>query len=437
MSAGLLLVCVAGIAVSAHPSETGVVARWAFVVCALGGAGASWHLAHAEGLTLKQVVGLAILCRLALFPMLPALSDDGYRYIWDGMLLTQAGISPYAYVPSDPALVMYHQEPIFALLNSPRYFSVYPPVSQAVFAVGGWVYESGWKASWFAIKGTLLVLEAIGIACLSRVVSARRVALYALHPIALIEIAGQGHTEGALVCALGLAIWTISRWPGWTGVALAMAGWVKLFPLVLAPLLGRHRLRWVGWSLGVAAGAVCLIPAGGVEHLMKSIALYGGTLDFYAAPFLIVKTILYPILGEGAGKWAGTGLSVAWAVSVVTVVLTRDGTAASFRSGLAIGVIGYAVLSPMQHPWNWLGVLLMLPLLQRAQPLFWIATLSLLTYLRYVGLESFYVVALVLGWGGGGALAIRAAVARHRAGEELLIASRTVSTDADSASIHR
>jgi len=421
-------------ALFARDPEAGVLARWLFVGSAMGGVWACWRIAHSDGLTLRYVIGLAILCRILLLPLLPVLSDDGVRYIWDGVVLTQAGISPYAAIPSAVELTIHQLDGLYSALNSPDYYSVYPPVSQAVFALGGLFYESGWQVSWYVIKLGFVVLEGIGIACLTRVVSARGVALYALHPIALIEVAGQGHTEGALVCALGLVIWSITRWPGWAGFALAMAGWVKLFPLALVPLLGQRWRGWGGWSVGFVLGVLLLIPGDGLRHVLESVRLYGGTLDFYSAPFLTLKAVLYPIAEESAGRWAALALSMMWGTVVFGVVLTRNGTPNSFKQGLAVCVVAYALLSPMQHPWNWVGVLLVIPLLQNQATLYWIASISLITYLRYVGLESLYGVAIVLGWGGGLGLAIHAYRRPHDPSD--VSTARTLSTEAVSASSH-
>ncbi len=53
--------------------------------------------------TLVLILALAVLPRLILLASTPALSDDLYRYIWDGKV-SAAGIDPYRYAPADPAL---------------------------------------------------------------------------------------------------------------------------------------------------------------------------------------------------------------------------------------------------------------------------------------------------------------------------------------------
>ena len=54
---------------------------------------AAWITRAATPIALIWAV--AILARLALLPLAPELSDDIYRYLWDGHLLTQ-GVNPYA-----------------------------------------------------------------------------------------------------------------------------------------------------------------------------------------------------------------------------------------------------------------------------------------------------------------------------------------------------
>ena len=398
-----LLVCVVGMGIGAAPPEAGAALRVVFVVSALGGSWIAWTLSTRDDLSLRRIVGLAIVLRVLMLPLLPSLSDDGYRYIWDGVL-TVHGISPYADRPASPRFAEWHDEVVYQEMNSPEYFSVYPPVSQAIFAVGGLVYPLGWQASWYAIKLILVVLEGVGIACLARVVPRSGLALYALHPLPIIEIAGQAHTEGALVAALGGVLVALARHPKTAGVALALAGWTKLFPFGLVLAL---RSSWRGlaaFAIATAVGGLALLPSSGLEHVLESVRLYGGTLDFYAAPYLAIKAALYPVAGEGAGRLAATLLSLGWAVSLVVLARSMgEGVVASQRY-VALGVVAYALASPMQHPWNWIAVLYVMPLLQDAKWIAWTASISLVTYLLYVGIEPAYGLAIAVGWGGGALL---------------------------------
>ena len=118
---------------TARTPEAGVGWRVGFVVLHVIACAALVAYLRGAELSMRQVLVTAALFRLLALPMLPTLSDDGYRYLWDGLVAAEADVSPYAYRPADPALGPWQDEPLFVRMNSPAYFSVYPPASQAVF----------------------------------------------------------------------------------------------------------------------------------------------------------------------------------------------------------------------------------------------------------------------------------------------------------------
>ena len=379
--------------------------RVAFVGVSLVGCLWLWAALRAWAPSARSVLVLAVALRAVVFPLDPTLSDDGYRYVWDGMVQAQEGTSPYRYRPSHPALADHHGDVAFQRMNSPDYYSVYPPVSQAVFALGGTVYGAGWRASWWLIKGLVTLAELAGVVLLIRVVGAPAAALYAWHPLAVVEVAGQGHTEGLLVGALGLLLWAVGRHPALGGAAVAVAGWVKLFPFALAAVVAP-------WGRAVAVGALVVVAAllaapyasgEAASHVLESIGLYAGTFDFFSAPYLALKEWLYHRVGD-AGATAARILSGVWLAVLVGLVLTHDGSATRTRWSVAVAVVGYALLSSTLHPWHLLGVLFVLPLLQTKNPVVWLVSVSTVTYLVYVW-PTGYDFALWAGWGGAALLA--------------------------------
>lgn len=67
----------------------------------------------------------------------PNLSDDIYRFLWDGHLIN-LGENPFSHPPQyyfENHLFTERLTPeLFSKLNSPNYYSVYPTICQAVFA---------------------------------------------------------------------------------------------------------------------------------------------------------------------------------------------------------------------------------------------------------------------------------------------------------------
>jgi alpha-1,6-mannosyltransferase len=111
------------------------------------------------------------------------------------------------------------------------------------------------------MKMAMVGFEAIAIWLIIRLLTAwrlppERVLIYAWHPLAIWEIAGSGHVEAVLVVLIALALWARSRdMRALTGVALAGAALIKLFPALLLPAFYR---RW-DWKMPLAfAGTIVL-----------------------------------------------------------------------------------------------------------------------------------------------------------------------------------
>ena len=394
-----------GVLATARPPSDGAGWRFAFVAVALAGSWWAWRAVASWRPSTWAVLGLAVVLRAVVFPLGPSLSDDGYRYVWDGVVQVEDGVSPYRHRPSDPALAHRHAEDVFERMNSPDYYSVYPPVSQGVFALGGAAYGAGWRASWWIIKGLTVAAELVGVVLLLRTVGAPAVALYAWHPLSVIEVAGQGHTEGLLVGALGVLVWAVGRRPALAGAAVAVAGWVKLYPFALVPFVARRG----GWrtltALLVAATALAAPYAdwGSVLRVAESLRLYSGTFDFYSAPYLALKDALYHRVAD-PGRAAAAALAVGWGALVVALLATHDPSRRRTLWSTAAVVVGVTLASSTLHPWHFLGALAVLPLLQFKQPVYWLLSCSLITYGTYVWAPG-HSVALWAGWGGAAVIA--------------------------------
>lgn len=356
------------------------------------------------GLPLTWVLGLAAGARLMAFVLPPVLSDDAYRYIWDG-LVQHEGINPYRFAPADVMLSGLHASPLFELLNSAEYFSVYPPLSQFVFFLGGWVYDGDWITSYYVIKAVFVVAEWGSVLLLSRMTSTRMLLLYALHPLVIIEVAGQGHTEALMVAALVVAVWCVRRAkPRWASVALGAAAMVKLYPLVLFPLLIR-RYGWRGLWPGVLFMAGMSLPYAAVyviPQVLESLRLYTSLFEFNAGLYFGVKELLMWVTGSDWSKTLGPVMSGAYAAAL-PLVYWIDARRDWPLSRAMLVVLGlFLVLTTTVHPWYLLAVLPLLPLQRRVGwHWVWLATFSMGTYMLYrPDGASWYWGFVIFGWGG-------------------------------------
>src|SRR5512146_2483079 len=76
---------------------------------------------------LKPILVVAALLRLPLLLAPPYLSNDVYRYVWDGRVQA-AGVNPYRYVPAAAALEALRDDRIYPEINRrERAVTIYPP----------------------------------------------------------------------------------------------------------------------------------------------------------------------------------------------------------------------------------------------------------------------------------------------------------------------
>ena len=70
--------------------------------------------------TIWIILGFAAIFRLIVVVFPPFLSNDMYRYIWDGWVQA-AGINPYRYIPDDSHLAFLRDQAVFPDINRASY----------------------------------------------------------------------------------------------------------------------------------------------------------------------------------------------------------------------------------------------------------------------------------------------------------------------------
>lgn len=340
---------------------------------------------------LRGIIALALFFRLLFLFSTPSLSDDYYRFMWDGRLLKE-GISPYANVPADvPESVADGIDPDGELINhmnSPDYYSVYSPLNQLLF-FGAVEYTESPKISLIILRVLLIVADLLLITLLFKMVSHSGsiygVSLYAFNPLVIVEIAGNIHFEGVVALTLLASVWWISRKPiRFSAIAFGLSAGLKLVPFIYLPAL----LRQLSWKEGFKYSLIVLvtfvatgwwmIEPGQIWHIVQSIRLYFQTFEFNASIYYLARAlgvfclgynpiavlgILMPLMGTAIILWISLRRKVSGYGSL-TRKLTYAGTvyllfATTVHPWYLIPILVLAVPARMIFPWVWSALILL------------------------------------------------------------------------------
>jgi len=189
------------------------------------------------------ILAFGIAFRLVTLLPAPLLSSDIYRYAWDGVV-QHAGISPYKYVPGDPALAFLRapNQDLYDHMNRRDYaHTIYPPGAQILFYLIACLNPT---VTFMRIG--MVLMEGLTLLALTRLLRAmgrprEQALIYAWCPLLAWEIGSSGHVDSAAMAFIALAL--LARYqkrPILTGSLLAAAILVKFYPVVLFPALFRR-----------------------------------------------------------------------------------------------------------------------------------------------------------------------------------------------------
>ncbi|MBW3599467.1 MAG: hypothetical protein KY475_19620, partial [Planctomycetes bacterium] len=264
--------------------------------------GAIWlaRRARQDGRLLALIVAAAVAFRVTLLFSDPIEEIDLYRYLWDGAVATE-GVSPFRYspyqvlaapadadLPSDLARLvkLRDRSPEMAVILDRVHFgelpTVYPPVSQAIFAIAAWSTPHGasvywrmtWMKAWFVAFDLATLFLIIGLLRLSAQPVGWSVA-YAWCPLLIKEIANSGHLDALAFFLATLSLYFAvlalygtqgERFKRCAAVAaiiiLSLAVGAKLYPVILAPLVLLSSASRFGWRFTFVVAAVFLLVTG-------------------------------------------------------------------------------------------------------------------------------------------------------------------------------
>jgi hypothetical protein len=335
-------------------------------ILAFGGMLGCYLLAD-EQVNFKSLLLLGILLRGCLFFFEPNWSEDGARFLWDGELL-RLGQNPYLLTPGEwqaqPNQESNLATQLFEKLNSPNYYSVYPPLNQALFWLGALAAQGSVAQGYLALR-CLLLLGEIAVFYLLWSLLARfelpqkQILLYWFNPLVILEVVGNLHFEGLVLLFLLATLLNLSRQQlGWSGTFWGLAVGMKLLPLLFAPAF----LFWKGvrnsppfWGMAAGVLVLAFLPLvyGNVwENFFLSLQLYQGKFEFNASLYYLFRAIGYELEGYNTIWYltkAGMGITL---LGSLWISWKRSGVSLfEFPSVWVQLYLLYFLFQPVVHPW--------------------------------------------------------------------------------------
>lgn len=215
----------------------------------------------------REIYFMGIFFRVILLGAIPNLSDDFYRFIWDGKLV-QNGVNPFLYLPDE-----YHsiqavcsETWLFSKLNSPHYYSVYPPLNQLFFGIATYFSDKNIVLNVIFLRIILCIADIVNLNSIhhwtNTTIRREALSIYAFNPLIIIELCGNLHFEGVMIMFVLLAYrWiekntqTFSKDFVLSAFFMSCAIMTKLLPLLLFPII----LRLLGFKKGLIYICFCML----------------------------------------------------------------------------------------------------------------------------------------------------------------------------------
>ncbi len=317
---------------------------------------------------------VAIALRMIFLPLEPILSDDIYRYLWDGHVQLQ-GINPYTFAPSDPALESI-RTPWYHLINNPDISTIYPPLAQLLFLgvaiIGTSVFKM--KLLWVLVDlaaGAVLMRYAKRTDRNPSLVGV----LYLWSPLLIVEVAWSGHLDPLGIMSL-VTLLALTARPALAGLAGAAATLTKFAPLAALPPLALRMGKRFPIVLGLAVLVLYLPYLNAGSQLWAGLTTFAEHWRANEGLFLVVESFF----GEDP-------MPPRRAVGALVLMVVAWTTWRRYDPERALfWIFGAGILlSPTVHPWYVLWILPFAAL--RSSPGF--ILLTGLIFLGYWGLGAY------------------------------------------------
>ncbi|AXT52446.1 mannosyltransferase [Aquimarina sp. BL5] len=372
----------------------------------------SYKIVQTNPNSIKLLASIALGFRIIFLFAIPNLSQDFYRFIWDGRMLLE-GFNPYLSLPeiwiaqgSAPIAQAQELYEGMGTLNGSHYTN-YPPVSQFCYLIAG-IFAGKSILGSVVVMRFLIILADIGTFFFGRKllrllqIPENRIFWYILNPFVILELTGNLHFESVMIFFIIWSLYLLQKgyWY-WAAIALALSVSVKLIPLLFLPLffqkfivdfdkisLKYRFLKLIGfYSIVIITTVVLFAPFLSLEFISnfgKTIGLWFQNFEFNASIYYIIRWIGYQTIGWNIIGTVGKILPlIVIGILLLLTFLRKNKSSAQLITVMMVGICSYYFLSTTVHPW-YLAVPLALCVFTKYKFPIWWSFVIIFSYTAYI-----------------------------------------------------
>ncbi|MDO6811496.1 mannosyltransferase [Tenacibaculum soleae] len=386
--------------------------------------GCFYWLLKSNTFSFNTLALLSILFKLIFLVAIPNLSQDFYRFIWDGRMIFE-GLNPYLSLPKvfieqqkypvNQAVELYNG---MGIMNGSHYTN-YPPINQLCFLIAAIFANKSILGSVLVMR-VIIILADIGILYFGKKLLAslnlpvRNIFLYALNPFIIIEMTGNLHFEPVMLFFLVWSLYKLQQ-QKWVLAAIlfACSVSVKLIPLLFLPLFFQwfvkkrvHNKSLITWNwfkfysekpqkllyfylLILAIILLLFLPFYSSElisNYFNSVGLWFKSFEFNASFYYIAREIGYLFRGYNEIAIIGKIMPILTVLFLIGLSFFRNNKSTiQLITAMLFGLSFYYFTSTTMHPWYTATLLILSVFTKYRFPLIW-SFVIILSYQAYANL---------------------------------------------------
>ena len=347
----------------------------------------------------SYMICFGLISRIIFLYATPILSQDFYRFLWDGRLILD-GINPFLWTPNEIMGLNKIEGPLMKKMwegmgaLSQSNYSNYPPIHQLPALIAVLLFKQSMALSIIFLRGVMIFAD-IGILIIGQKLlkllhlQPKSIFLYFLNPLVVVELTGNLHYEGLMIFFLVCFLYLLERKKIlWAGFFMGLSVLTKLIPLLILTLF-LFKLNWKkSWlfygtvAIVIIIGFTPFFDEMFLTNYSKTIGLWFSNFEFNAGIFYTAKAYFNDQYGLSLMPYMRYIAPIVLSLFLMYFLSKKVNSILEILNQTLLLLTVYFLISTTVHPWYIITLIFLSLLTQYRYPIFWSFTI-ILSYFSY------------------------------------------------------